>query len=491
MRTLSAPTAHRVDDTVGATYPFWSPDGRYIGFFAAGKLTTIEPASSAIKVLANAVNASGGTWNRDGVIVYAAGIGQPLYRISAAGGQAVPVTQFAQGRTAQTSSWPYFLPDGNQFLYSVQWTVPGEGPGAGLYAGSLDSKRDTLVSSEISGKVAFAFGHLLFVREGMLLAQPFDPVRLHLTGSPVSLTGQEIEADGTYIQSGFAVSEAGDLVFESAPDFSSHLTWFDSSGAEFGQIPQTGYRSPTFSPDGRQVVVVCDEAHNGRRSICVYDVERGISIRITAGVQDDAPIWSRDGREITYESRERGIAYLKAVPVDRSRPPRVLLEGGRLGPRGWLPDGRLLFSKVEDGGPKLYLASGRELTFLWEGAEAQISPDGQWIAQASVTGAFVASVSEPRVRVQIANEGTQPRWSRDGRQIFFMTVDRKMMAVSFDSRTGRAGTPHPLFLTRIIGTRIVGLQYDVAPDGRFLINSLPSSSSPLTLLTGWTELLRR
>ena len=492
VRSLTTSAAHRLEDTEDAIYPFWSPNALRIGFFAAGKLKTVEIASGAVKVLADAGNPSGGTWNRNDVIVFAAGIGQPLYRVSASGGQTAPVTHVLPGRTAQTASWPCFLPDGNRFLYSVQWTVPGEGPGPGLYAGALDSRRDELISAGISGNVAFALGHLLFVREGKLLAQPFDPARLRLTGSPVALTEQEIEKDTIYRQSGFAVSEAGDLVFESAPGFSSHLTWFDRSGRELGQIHQAGYRSPTLSPDGRKAAVSCDEAHNVRHSICMYDLERGVSTRITDGVLDSAPIWSLNGKEITYESRENDIAYLKSVPVDRSAPPRVLVEGGRLSARGWLPDGRLLFSKVEGGGPRVYLAAGRELTFLWPGSEAQISPDSRWIAQASTAGMFVASVSEPRIHVQIANDGTQPRWSRDGRQLFYMEADRNMMAVSFDPDNGRAlGPARALFQTRIVGTRIVGIQYDVSADGRFLINSLPSNSSPLTLLTGWSALLTR
>jgi DNA-binding winged helix-turn-helix (wHTH) protein len=486
IRTLSASTAHRLDETEGATYPFWSPDGRHIGFFAERKLKTLDVATGAVKILDEAVNPSGGAWNGDGVIIYSAGIGQPLYRISATGGQRVPATDVDQGQTAQTSSWPCFLPDGRHFLYFLQWNVRGESRNAGLYAGSLDPRRDKLISTEITGNIAFALGQLLFVREGKLLAQPFDPVRLEIKGPPTPLTEQEIETDAIYSHSGFAVSEPGDLVFESAPDFSSHLTWFDSSGKELGQIPQTGYRSPTLSPDGRKVAVSCEEAFNGKHSICVHDLERGVSSRITKGTDDGIPIWSRDGKEITYTSREQEIAYLERVPADGLRAPQVLFEGGRMFARGWLPDGRMLYSKVEGGESRMYLLAGRELRFLWEGSEGQLSLDSKWIAQASAPGIFVQTVAEPRVHVQIANAGAQPRWSRDGRQLFYIAADRKMMAVSFDSKNGRAGPPRVLFSTRIVGTRIVGFQYDVAPDGRFLINSLPSGTSPLTLVTGWT-----
>jgi DNA-binding winged helix-turn-helix (wHTH) protein/Tol biopolymer transport system component len=490
IRSLSAAGAHRLDNTERAMYPFWSPDGAHLGFFAQGKLETLDLSTGVVKVLANSLLPRGGAWNRDGVIVFGADIAQPLYRIPATGGQLVPVTQLSRKGTAQTASWPCFLLDGKHFLYTVQWTVPGEASGSGLYAGSLDSRGETLVSAEITGNVAFASGHLLFVREGRIFAQPFDPIRLRLSGSPTAISEQEIETDSTALPFGFSVSQSGALVFQSDADFGSHLTWFDSSGRELSRIPQGGYRSPTLSPDGRTVAVVCEEPHNGSHSICVYDLERNVAIRITDGPNDAFPIWSRDGEEVTYESRDKDVAYLKHRAVNRSTPAQVLLKGGRMIPRAWLPDGRLLFSKVEGGG-RMYLASGQTTTFLWGGVEGEPSPDGKWIAQAYSSGILVRSVEEPRVQVEVANSGAQPRWSHDGRQLFFIAPDKKLMAASFDPRDGHAGVPRVLFQTHIIGASVIGLQYDVTRDGRFLINSLPSRLSPLTLITGWTGLLKR
>jgi hypothetical protein len=170
------------------------------------------------------------------------------------------------------------LPSGRQhFLYSVQWTVPGEGAETGLYAGSLVSDREKLVSSEISGNVAFASGRLLFACGGTIMAAPFEPDRVNLTGSPISITDQEIETEAIFLQTGFSVASKGALMFESTDDFASHLAWFDSSGRELGRIPQSGYRSPSLSPNGRMVAVACDEAHSGSNSICIYDLDRGVS----------------------------------------------------------------------------------------------------------------------------------------------------------------------------------------------------------------------
>jgi Tol biopolymer transport system component len=235
------------------------------------------------------------------------------------------------------------------------------------------------------------------------------------------------------------------------------------------------------------ITVACDETHSGKHAICVYDLERVVSTRITDGSRDPNPIWTRDDKEITYESRDGKVATLRNVAIDRSTPPRVLLSGGRLSPWTWLEDERLLYGTVEEGESRSYLASGGQTAFLWPGAELQVSPNGKWIAQA---GVLVRSLAEPGVRIQISNNGTQPRWSSDGRHLFYIAADKKMMAVTFDPVNGTASAPWALFQTRIIGTRITGTQYDIAPDGRFLINSPPSNSSPLTLMTGWTGLLK-
>lgn len=488
IRALSASRAHPLDDTGGAAYPFWSPDGRRVGFFADRRLKIVDVETGVVTLLTDTPIASGGTWNADNVIIFAGGIGQPLYRVSASGGQPTPVTRVSPGRTAQTSSWPYFLPDGKHFLYSVQWTVPGEGTETGLYAGSIGSDREKLVSSEISGNVAFASGRLLFGSGGRIMAAPFDPDRVNFTGPPVSITDQEIETEAIFLQTGFSAASNGALIFESTDDFASHLVWFESSGRELGQIPQSGYRSPSLSPNGRMVAVACDEARNGSHSICTYDLDRGVSTRVTNGLRDTNPIWSSDGREITYESREQAVAHVQRVAIDRPGPPSVVMQGGRLSPAAWLKDGRLLVGRVEEGESRMYIASGGQASLLWPGAEAQLSPDGNWIAQA---GVVVRSLGDPNIRIQVANDGTQPRWSHDGRELFYIAPDKKMIAVAFDPRTGKVGAPRVLFQTRIVGTRIVGTQYDVTADGRFLINSLPTGPSPLTLMTGWERLLKQ
>ena len=489
VRGLSAAEAYRLDNTEGASYPFWSPDGRRAAFFADRSLKVIDLETATVKVLAAAPLPTGGSWSKQGVIVFGAGIAQPLYRIPADGGEPTAATRGPREGAAQTAWWPFFLPDGERFLYSVQWTTPGEASGTGLYAAALDHQDGVLISPEILGNVRFASGRLLFVQNGRVLTQPFDSAHLRTTAPAIPLTESEIETDSVSLRSGFDAIRDRGLVFESALDFRSRLTWFDASGTELGEIAASGYRSPSLSPDGRAVAVACDDANQvGKRAICVYDLNRGVSTRITDGSNDAAPIWSRDGKDLTYESREKDIAYLKRIAADRGSPAQTLREGGRMSPRAWLPDGRLLFTSVSGGGPKMYLTSESEPVFLWSGSEAQLSPDSKWIAQAS-GGIVVRSLAEPRRHVQIANSGAQPRWRHDGRRLFYIAPDKKLMAASFDAVTGKAGPPEALFQTRIVAASIAGFQYDVSHDGRFLINSLPPVP-PLTLITGSAGLLR-
>ena len=247
-----------------------------------------------------------------------------------------------------------------------------------------------------------------------------------------------------------------------------------------------------LSPDGRFLAVSSDDEHNGRHFLRVFDLQRGTSTRLTDRDDEHNPLWSRDGKRIAYSSgRVNNETY--EVPADGSEPPKILLKADfHAGPQDWSPDGRLLFMTVtEQAFPSLeiYSPSDQKVEpFVVDGAEAKLSPDGKWVAYNGV-GSVILVERFPghggRIQVS-AGAGTQPRWSHDGRQIFFIQRDRKLTAVSFDPNTGAAGPPRVLFQTRIAAERLANWQYTVAPDGRFLINSLPANTaSPLTLITGW------
>jgi len=495
VRALYASIAQQLNGTDGASFPFWSPDSRHIGFFAEGKLKTTDITGARVEILCEAPMGRGGTWNSDGTIVFAPFIAGPLDRVSALGGSATPVSRIPRPGSGQAHRWPSFLPDGRHFLYFIDWSAPADGRGNGIYVGSLDSPDAKLVSSELVGNVLFASGTLLYVRDRTLMAQPFDLDRLETTGPPVSIAEQELQKDTGFSQSGFSVSENGVLVFQSAGDAPSRMVWFDSSGKELGRLSDAGYKDPRLSIDGRFLAVASDDEHNGKYFIRVSDLGRGISARVSEAVIDETPIWSHDGKWITYVSSTGNSFTMYETAADGSGQPRVLIKGGAMMiPNDWSPDGHLLFMDFAKGHPHVdvYSAIDRRVTEFAEGAEAQFSPDGKWIAYTASRGVLVEPFARPGGRIQISSgPGAQPRWSRDGRQIFYISPDRKLVAVSFDPQKGSVGVPRVLFQTRIVAPNFATFQYDVAPDGRFLINSFPSgTSSPVTLITDWTARLK-
>ena len=499
VRALSGSGAQQLNGTEGASSPFWSPDSRQIGFFADRRLKTVDVSSSAVQVLCDSYFAFGGSWNREGTIVFGQTLRGPLQRVSATGGTPSPVTKIMRPDSVQTDRWPFFLPDGKHFLYFSDWRGSRDPQGNGIYVGSLDAGQSKLISSELKGNALFASGHLLYVRGRRLMAQPFDADRLETTAVAIPLTGEELEERTSFLIFGFSASQNGVLVFQSAADSASRLVWYDQNGKELGQLPQVGYKDPDISPDGRFLVVSSDDEHNGKHFIRVFDLQRGTSTRLTDTGDEHYPLWSRDGKRIAY--RSGGVANeTYEVPADGSGPPKILLKADMpAGPQDWSPDGRLLFMTVTEQHAfpslEIYSPSDQKVEpFVVDGAEAKLSPDGKWIAyNGPGSGILVERFPGHGGRIQVsAGVGTQPRWSHDGKQIFFIQPDRKLIAVSFDPNTGTAGPPRVLFQTRIAAERIAQWQYTVAPDGRFLINSLPANTaSPLTLITGWDASLRQ
>jgi eukaryotic-like serine/threonine-protein kinase len=234
-----------------------------------------------------------------------------------------------------------------------------------------------------------------------------------------------------------------------------------------------------------------DDDRNGKSYIRIYDVARGVSTRITDGGDEMNPAWSADGTRVSHVKGARSVSSVYEVPVDRSSPPRLVLKGAKMIHVDWSSDRYLLFSSFAKGRPVLSVYSGQDnpLTEIRAGAEGRFAPNGKWIAG---TGVSVSPFPGPGGRVQIS-EGvaSQPVWSRDGRYLFFIASDKTMMKASFNPQTGQAGKPQAVFKTRIVSANFIGTQYDVAPDGRFLIHSLPADhASPLTLVTNWTVALK-
>jgi Tol biopolymer transport system component/tRNA A-37 threonylcarbamoyl transferase component Bud32 len=506
LRSLSASGAQQIAGTDGAIYPFWSPNSQHLGFFAGGKLKTVDIATGAVRILCDAREGRGGTWSRDGVIIFAPDIRGPLFRIPDTGGIPESVTKIPRAGSGQGNRWPYFLPDGKHFLYDSEWSGVTDQQPNGIYAGSLDSRDTKLISSELSGNVAFASGQLVYVRDRSLIAQQFDAANLKFTSAAATIAEEEITTDQGFRQSGYSVSQNGVLVFQSLTDSTSDLDWFDASGKELGRVPQfTGYGQPRVSPDGRFVAFDSDDDHNGKSYIRVYDLARGIGTRLTDGGSETTPAWLPQARLITYigglKNNRAGMYYgnlngVYEVPADGSAPGHLLIQGAEFGFGDWSPNGDFVYSDFSEGLPSVAVystANHQTRQLALRGAECRFHPSGKWITCTTADGIVVFPFPGPGGRIQISNgPGAQAVWSRDGKHIFYISRDKKMMAADFDPLKGTASTPRALFQTRIIAPNFIGTQYDVTPDGRFLINSLPADrASPLTLVTNWPAVLKR
>jgi len=501
VRSLADAAAQPLGATDGRNRPFWSPDSTRLGFFADEKLKTVDAAGGSPRTLCAAPFGRGGTWNRDGTIVFAPQLFGPLYRVAENGGVPEPVTKVRGG--SQTHTWPFFLPDGKHFLFAVDWSAPEDTMSDGIYVGSLEGGAPKLVTADFTGNVAFASGKLLYVRDLILMAQPFDASRLELAGPAVPLSDHPIATNVDFSLSAFSVSQTGMLVFQPVADLASQLVWFRSSGQEVGPLPSVSPKDPYLSPDGRFVAFVSDEGRNGKYYLRVYDVARDVTTRLTEGGSEDTPAWTHDGKKLAYKTREGKIDSIYQIAADGSSPRELLVQGPRMNMLDWSPDGHLVYADFSHGLPHLssYSSSDHKSTAMYPGAEPRISPDGHWLLYTfSALGGlgfrgevFVQPFPGPGARLQVSRAGgMQGTWSKDGKQIFFIAPDKKMMAASFDAQHQTAGAPRVLFQTRIIAASFVFRQYDVAPDGRFLINSLlPGAAPPITLLSDWTAQARR
>jgi serine/threonine protein kinase/Tol biopolymer transport system component len=496
IRSLAANSAQELTGTQGAMYPFWSPDSRQIGFFGAGKLKTIDPSGGTSRIICSVPAGSGGTWNNQGTIVFASNIFGPLLKVSASGGTPEPATKITASVGNQAHRWPAFLPDGNHFLYFVDWSTGPNSPPNGIYVGSLNSLDSKLISSEIVGNTQFASGRFYYVREGSLMAQPFDLEHLQLAGPAEPVVPQELEQELAFSHAGFSLADNGVVVFQSAGDSVARFSWFDRTGKELDKVPATGYRDPSLSSDGALVALSSDDEGNGKRYIRIYDFARGTSVRLSDGGAEVFPVLSPNGKTVVYGTSDAKGSYLAAVAADGSGKPERLVEGRNLIPNDWSRDGRsIVYMDFQNGLPelKVYDFESHSTRAYASGAEAQLSPDQKWIAfaqpgtQAGGFNLMVAPFPGPGGLIQVSNHGgAQVRWRGDGKEIFYISPDKKLMAVSIDSSQGKlvAGVPHALFQTRIVASRFVVFQYAISGDGkRFLVNSLPSvGATPLTVL---------
>jgi Tol biopolymer transport system component len=510
VRSLDALTAQSLAGTEGASAPFWSPDSRTLGFFAGGKLKKIDVSGGPPITLCDAPDNRGGTWNQDGLILFAQTNTSALQKVSASGGVPTPATVLGQGELGHIR--PSFLPDGRHFLYST--IAPRPGLGGPIYLGSLDSADRKVLLNATSANALYSQGYLLFLRETTLIAQPFDAGRLAFNGDAFPIAERIRTSSSTQPYGYFSVSENGALAYQTGAETSnSQLLWFDRTGKQIGALGDPAvYNSLELSPDDKRVSVSIADETGKNVDIWVYDVARGLRTRFTFGPsQVFASIWSPDGSRIVFNSRQKGSFDLYQKASSGAGSEETLLESNvNKYPDSWSPDGKfLLYESLGSNRTSdlfiLPLTGDRKsfplLQTQFGGTEdGQISPDGRWVAYGSNESGknevYVAPFPGPGGKWQISTAGgTKPRWRHDGSEIFYLTPDSKLMVASVSGKGAGfdVGVVKQLFATRIV-TFAGFYQYDVSADGqRFLINTTPeqSASAPITVVLNWTAGLKK
>jgi Tol biopolymer transport system component len=500
LRSLDSPTARPLRGTEGAIYPFWSPDSRSIGFFANERLNRIDADGGGLKALTGAPVGAGGAWSRDGVIIFPIVPDAPLYRVSENGGPPALVPGSGDLRDQPGQRFPQFLPDGRHFVY---YTAESRG----VFLGQLDAPGRRRLLDADAAAVFAPPDQLLYVREARLFAQRFDPVRLEIIGEPVSVADQ-VTGDARGMAA-VAASAVGSIAYRTGTTIlPRRLAWFDRSGKEIGAIgePDTHYpMNPSLSPDGRRVALT--RSFDGNTDVWLVELDRGVLSRFTFDpLPEIYPQWSPDGRRIVYGKPTKSGFVVFQKPVSKEGQESVLFgasDASQAIPVDWSSDGRLLLCRTGDpqgwdlvvvpidGHDKPYTAVHSAFSV----GEGQFSPDGHWIVyESSESGRyeiFVQPVQGSGVKSQVSTGGgLQVRWRADGREIFYVAPDGRLMAVpvSFTANGQEIalGTAVPLFMTQIESTRTGGLAhaYAASPDGqRFLMSTFTEQNgSPITLI---------
>jgi Tol biopolymer transport system component len=482
IRPLSSAEAQRIDQTEGALLPFWSPDSEFVGFWAGGKLKRVPRSGGIPEEIYNVAEIAQGTWGTDGTILFAKSVNSPIFRVPPSGGPATPITTLLPGQVSQM--WVQFLPDGKHFIYLARTSLTSGDQEAKIYSQSLDggSPQPLLISQSRAMAVP---DYLLFVQDQTLFAQRMDWKSMRKTGQPM-LLARNVAASPAYLgTSEFTASQNGVLVYGTAEGSSfDRLNWYARDGTPIGSLdPVIDYQQFTLSRDGKHLALNSFHQH-ATGSLWLVDIATNTTTPLTTDphAQSD-PVWSPDSRYVAFNLLPNGGTdppfVVQKLEIGTQQPQTIYTGSERHWVEDWSPDGQFLLTHdtktlsivplMGDVKPKAIYSS----TFIKD--EFHLSPDGQLIAYGeNRTGQweiYVASFPSFHYMKQVSLAGgAQPRWRGDGRELFFIDLEGKMMSATVErGATPNIGNPRKLFDTGLIPDPTLN-QYAVNEDGqKFLL----------------------
>ena len=503
IRFLNSTSAKALPGTELAGYPFWSPDGQWIAFFMRGKLRKMPASGGSVTTLCDASQGRGGSWSKDGQILFSPDVGDALYLVSAAGGTPKPATKLDASRKEFSHRWPVFLPDSRHFIFCIR------GSETGIYAGKIDSdERKLLVRSLANGFYA-APGYLLYVRDRTLVAQPFSPRQLEVMGEAMPLA-ENTPVNGTSGSVAFSVSDTGVLAYETGvPGRLHQLTWVDRDGTSRGTVGEPAVvGSPRISPNGEKFAVTLTDPQETSTNVWVYDIRRGVRKRLTFEPSFTMwPNWSPDGKSMIFSSNREGSPHVYEVPSSGMGQPLLISDPGSYDyPTSWSTDGRylaLMRRAVRNWEVWIMPFSGdrKQFAFLtgpFSHSQPAFSPDVHWLAyQSDESGQYEVYVTTfpsaaGKWRIS-ATGGTAPIWRSDGKELYYVAPDGTLMAAEVNTlgQDVVVGAVHSLF--NVGASQAVGETFDVARDGRFLVaRDVPDPHpAPMVIVVNWTAELKK
>jgi serine/threonine protein kinase len=509
IRSLDDLEPHPLAGTEGSTRPFWSPDSRYLGFIAGGKLKKVPVAGGPPQTLADTPTGSDGSWGTSGVILFDGQTNDPIRRVSAGGGTPQAAVEVDPKQGVTQVAWPDFLPDGRHFLYTADGKKQGE---RYLMVGSIDGKESPRRLVDVGSLARYAPpGYLLYVREDSLLAQPFDVATLKTTGEAVPLA--EHLGPTAVGLADFSVSDNGTAVYRSGFTARRRLVWTDRSGKALGDAGQPSvFRDAALSPDGRTLAMTIDDPSSGNRDIWLRDLKRSVTSRFTFDAGEDGdPVFSPDGKTIIFSStRAGGSPDLYEKSSSGSGQATLLLKTGEvLIAQEWSRDGHwLTLNRLDpktswdiwalpmdgpDQGKLVPIVQGQFVEL-----RPSFSPDGNWIAyQSNESGRpdiYVRPFPGPGGKWQVSNAGgSEPVWGGDGREILFVSAAGKLVSVPVSAGTTfTAGQPKELFDVRLQPILLRNRWLANRDDTRFLFLEPEGAARalPMTIVLNWPEALR-